>query len=226
MEVETMNASIDKKTKALTVLVACLIALALAQMYFLYVGGTPFAKNVAKAASDDSNAQTFQLAPNPKMQNLNTPIGGGSWDPFKEMDSMHKEMEKMFSQAFGRYSMSPQFNGLTQGFSFNPDADVSENDQEYVVKMDVPGVDKSKINVKLEGQRLSISGVREQESQQNAFNNEISRERSLGSFERSLTLPGPAKNDGMRVDYQNGVLTINIPKDNSPQKLHPLPMQQ
>ncbi len=232
-----MSTSIDRKTKILTTLVACLIALAAVQMYFLYEAHRQAGGNVANATTS-SGMQTFKLAPDPKTQvqsipPLNVPLNGvpstpfnaGTWDPFKEMDAMHKEMEKMFSQAFGRFSMSPQFGGLAQGFSFNPDADMSENDHEYIVKMDVPGVDKSKVDVKLEGQVLSISGVREEQSQQKAAGKEVSRERTLGSFNRTMTLPGPAKNDGMHVDYEKGVLTVTIPKDTSPHPLQPTPIQ-
>lgn len=237
-----MSTNVDSKTKVLTVLVACLIALAAVQMYFLYAMHQQTRDNIASAATlsnqdndsakDKSAPQSFHLVPGPQSGVQTSPLGAlqapfsfNAGDPFKQLDAMHKEMERMFNSAFGGSALSPQFSGLTQGFSLSANTDISETPDNYVVKMDIPGAEKAKINAQLDGQMLVISGEREQEQQQQASGKTVSKQRELGGFERALTLPGPVKKDGMQVNYDKGVLTVTVPKDTTPQKLAPLSAQ-
>jgi HSP20 family protein len=93
--------------------------------------------------------------------------------------------------------------------------------------MDIPGTDQSKVKATLEDRTLTISGIRDEEVEHKLPGKAISKERRLGEFERSITLPGPVKQDGMQVSYDKGVLTVTVPKDTTQPKSggNLLPMQ-
>jgi HSP20 family protein len=104
-------------------------------------------------------------------------------------------------------------NGMTgrHGFSFDPDIDLQETPDAYVAKLDLPGIDKDKLDIKITNGQLVVSGERNQES--DASGNGYRRmERSFGSFVKSVPVPANADAEGMKVDSANGVVTIRIPK--------------
>ncbi len=144
------------------------------------------------------------------------PFGSGAmndWDPFQEMQLMHQRMERLFNDSFGRFQSSPQFSGQSQTFQFSPDADVRDEGDHYQVLMDLPGSDKSAIEVKVEGQTLMISGKRDEQVEEKDNNGTVIRsERRSGQFQRAISLPGPVKNDAVEAHYENGVLTVTLPK--------------
>lgn len=96
------------------------------------------------------------------------------------------------------------------------DADIKETDKDMIVKMDLPGVSKDQIKVKLEDSRvLKVSGSREVDKEEQKTTPDAKyykAERQRGAFERSIKLPVPASESGIRARYENGVLTITIPK--------------
>ena len=102
------------------------------------------------------------------------------------------------------------------------DADIKETEKDMIVKMDLPGVSKDQIKIKLEdNQVLKISGSRdsEKEEQKTTQSNQYSRiERQHGAFERSIKLPVSAQDSGIQAQYDNGVLTVTIPKANEAKK--------
>ncbi|HUJ60995.1 MAG TPA: Hsp20/alpha crystallin family protein [Kofleriaceae bacterium] len=112
------------------------------------------------------------------------------WDPFREMQSF-----------FGRESEV-----------FDPDFEIADHKDRFVFRADLPGVKESDLEVKLTGNRLTISGKRESEHEDKA-DSYYACERSYGSFTRSFTLPtDQADLDHATADLRDGVLTIAIPK--------------
>ncbi|MCM8790344.1 MAG: Hsp20/alpha crystallin family protein [Candidatus Omnitrophica bacterium] len=90
--------------------------------------------------------------------------------------------------------------------------DVIENEKDFTVKADLPGMDKDKIVVTLENNRiLKISGSRESSVTEKGPNI-VRQERMEGRFERVVELPAECKNEGISASYKNGVLEIIIPK--------------
>lgn len=137
----------------------------------------------------------------------------GNWDPFKEMERMRAMTDHLYSGAFRRFNQSPQFGALAQQRVFTPGLDLTEEDGNYVVRADLPGVDRGNIEVSVEGQVLTISGKKEEAIQQkNAKGQIIRQERQMGTFQRSMTLPGPIEATRVEAQMENGVLVITIPK--------------
>ncbi|MEX0722767.1 MAG: Hsp20/alpha crystallin family protein [Gracilimonas sp.] len=95
--------------------------------------------------------------------------------------------------------------------SFMPSVDISETENEFEVSVALPGMNKEDINVDLENGRLSISGERKFESEENGKN--FHRvESSFGSFNRSFQLPDTIDENSIEAKYNNGVLNITIAK--------------
>jgi HSP20 family protein len=80
-----------------------------------------------------------------------------------------------------------------------------------VVKADLPGVDAKDLDIRVENNVLSIRGERKFEKKVNE-ENYLRVERAYGSFSRSFSLANTVNPEGIKADYQNGVLTLNIPK--------------
>ena len=108
-------------------------------------------------------------------------------------------------------------NGGNRATGFTPLVDVHEKEEEYLVKVDLPGVKADDVNVEVNENVLSISGSRVAEETGQA---QII-ERPYGSFVRTLTLPQGVDSDSIEAGYQDGVLELRIPKpaEQKPKKI-------
>lgn len=134
------------------------------------------------------------------------------WNPFEEMQRMQNEMNKIFGDMRSNFYRSPDFNSFMKPFSFSPTLDLTEEDEQFVIKVDIPGSDESNINVKVDDQRLTISATTKKSGDSNGQGNMFRSERFMGQFERSLVLPAPVRADKMKTEYKDGVLIITVPK--------------
>ena len=92
-----------------------------------------------------------------------------------------------------------------------PSVDILETENELVLKADVPGVELKDIDIQLENGTLTLKGERKFEKEEK--NKGYHRlERSYGSFVRYFTVPDTVDTENVRADYQNGVLTVALPK--------------
>lgn len=137
-------------------------------------------------------------------------FSGQPWNPYDEMQRMQDEMEKLFGDSFSRFHLNSPLGSLSK----SPAIDLQDKPDHYLVTVNAPGADESSIDVKLDGQLLTISIKTEQGKQEDEDKNGNYhyRERFVGAFHRTLTLPGPADSENMKTEYRNGVLTITIPK--------------
>jgi len=140
------------------------------------------------------------------------PFGSKNWNPFKEMQRMQNEMDKMFGDIRSQFYQDPGFDDFNKSFSFSPSVDIKDEKNKLIVTADIPGSDESNINVKLEGDQLTISANTKKSSQQNGKGNMFRSERIMGQFQRTIQLPVPVLADKMKTDYKDGVLTITLPK--------------
>lgn len=96
--------------------------------------------------------------------------------------------------------------------SFVPKVDVSEDAEAYHIHVAAPGLSKDAFKVEMEDRRLTISGERKFERQENGKRYHMV-ETQYGVFSRSFTLPADVKNDGIKAVYENGLLNVYVPKD-------------
>jgi len=92
-----------------------------------------------------------------------------------------------------------------------PKTDISENENEFLVRAEVPGIDKKDIDITLSDGLLTIKGEKKFENEEKNENYHR-RESSYGSFTRSFQLSSEIENDGIEANYRDGVLKITLPK--------------
>ncbi|MGO8822173.1 MAG: Hsp20/alpha crystallin family protein [Desulfomonilaceae bacterium] len=139
--------------------------------------------------------------------------GGSQSSPDNAMIEFKKEVDDLFSKFFGSEGWLP-----TSYFSrgFNPALDISETDEDIIVKVELPGVDPKGIEVNLAGTTLTVKGEKKEEREENTES--MHRiERSYGSFLRSITLPCEVNEEKTEATFKDGVLNLKLPK-NEPSK--------
>ena len=94
---------------------------------------------------------------------------------------------------------------------WSPAVDIAENENELLLTADVPGVKMEDVEIKLEDGTLTVAGHREFE-QQNERGGYHRIERSYGAFQRAFSLPESVELDKVSASYENGVLTVHLPK--------------
>lgn len=130
------------------------------------------------------------------------------WDPFREMMSLREAMDSLFENAL----VGPTAGGSqeqTGGWAMP--LDVVENEDAFVIKASVPGINPEDLDVTVNGDVLTIRGEMKQEEEKKG-DRYVMRERRKGMFSRSVALGAPVKADAVQADYANGVLTLTIPK--------------
>ena len=129
-----------------------------------------------------------------------------AWTPFRDMVNMQREVGHLFDSLFADVDGGGNFVA-----SWSPRADVIENNEAYIIKAELPGVNKNDVKITLRENVLTIKGEKKQEKEENGKN--FHRvERSYGSFERSFALPAEVKDDKIDAAYKDGILTITLPK--------------
>jgi HSP20 family protein len=136
-----------------------------------------------------------------------SPFGFGSQraDPFQ---LLRREMEQLFDNVGG--TQGEPFAG--GGNIVAPRMDISEDEQAFRVSAELPGARPEDVEVIVEDDVLTIRAERTQERETNRRNYHL-LERSVGVFQRSLRLPAPVDPGQVQAAFDNGVLTVTIPKD-------------
>src|SRR2546430_4930828 len=127
------------------------------------------------------------------------------WEPFRGVITLQGQINRLFNDAFERTGEESNLS------AWAPAVDIYETEHELVVKADLPDVDPQDLDIGVENNILTIRGERKFEKKVNE-ENYLRVERAYGSFARSFTLANSANSDAIKADYQNGVLTLTIPK--------------
>lgn len=127
------------------------------------------------------------------------------WEPAREMMTLREAMDRLFDDAFTRPL------GISNGNWSVPAVDMYQTDNEVVVKAALPGIKADEVQINVTGEVLTLKGEtkHEEEKKEKAYH---LREQRWGSFERSIALPTEVVADKAKADFENGVLTITLPK--------------
>jgi HSP20 family protein len=127
------------------------------------------------------------------------------WEPVREMMTLREAMDRLFDDAFTR-----PLNLRDGGWSA-PAVDMYQTDDEVVVKVALPGFKADEVQIQVTGDVLSLRGEMKHEEEQEDKSWHI-REHRWSSFERSIALPTEVRADRANADFENGILTITLPK--------------
>jgi len=126
--------------------------------------------------------------------------------------TLHREVDRLFDDFFRGFDRFPtsafREERLTE---FSPKINISENDKEIEVTVEVPGMDQNDVEINLRDDILTIRGEKKQEKEEKD-KEYYHVERSYGSFYRSLQIPCEVEQDKVKATFKKGVLKINLPK--------------
>jgi HSP20 family protein len=127
------------------------------------------------------------------------------WEPFRGAATLQEQVNRLFGNV--QEHSGEESNRTT----WAPAVDIYETEHELVVKADLPEIDPKDLDIRVENNILTIRGERKFEKKVNE-ENYLRVERAYGSFSRSFSLANTVNSEAINADYQNGVLTLTIPK--------------
>ena len=129
------------------------------------------------------------------------------WNPTRDLLNLNEEMNRLVQNVFpGETRETSLFKG-----SWNPAVDISEDDDNFFLNVELPGLTKDDVKVKYEEGVLTITGEKKAEKE-DKDRNYHRIERSYGKFERSFRITSQILADKINADFSNGVLSITLPK--------------
>jgi HSP20 family protein len=131
-----------------------------------------------------------------------------SWDPIGDLVSLQDRMNRLFHEATERTTRGEQDGGLEiERADWLPPADIYNGESEYILAIDLPGINRDELEISLDDDRLTVRGERviEREGGQRA-------ERPHGRFVRKFGVPATVDQKAIAAEYKDGVLRIRLPK--------------
>lgn len=130
------------------------------------------------------------------------------WKPLEELKELEERIVSLFEK--GPRSKHGEKEDLKM-VDWAPSVDITEDDKEYLIKAEAPGVKREDLKVNVQNGVLTISGERQSEKEEK--NKKVHRvERSYGSFARSFTLPEDAEDEELSAQFKEGILAVHLPK--------------
>lgn len=131
------------------------------------------------------------------------------WSPLfssrRDLNGLRNDFDQLFDSLIS--GTTPRANANL----FAPAADIHENPEAYLIRLDLPGIAQKDVKVTIMGDTLTIRGERKLEERKDQDNVHY-RERLFGTFERSFTLSAPVRADQVKASYKDGVLEVRVPK--------------
>lgn len=129
------------------------------------------------------------------------------WNPFRELEEIQNRLGSLFPRTAVR-GLGQEAMTVSE---WTPLVDITEDEKEYLIKAELPEVNKEDVKVTVENGILTITGERKFEKEEKG--KKYHRiERAYGSFVRSFTLPESAAGDKVSADFKDGVLKVHLPK--------------
>ena len=128
------------------------------------------------------------------------------WEPFRELMAMQDRMTRLFDETLSRVWKEEAVRGV-----WSPPVDIVERENELVLKIDLPEVEQSEIDIRVEENTLIIQGERKFVKEV-SDENYIQIERPYGTFRRTFTLPRMIDQEGIKASCNEGVLKVVLPR--------------
>ncbi|MEZ7007531.1 Hsp20/alpha crystallin family protein [Streptomyces sp. AD55] len=129
------------------------------------------------------------------------------WDPFREFEELRTRMDRLMRSAFP--APGGGFPGAGPEDAWAPAADIEETADAYVLELELPGVDKDRITVEVDGGELGVHGEVEERERTGVMRR---RTRRVGRFDYRTALPPNADTERVGAELADGVLTVRVPK--------------
>lgn len=130
------------------------------------------------------------------------------WQPMRELDLLHRQMDRLFEGLADRDFPIPAVNGEMK---WMPAIELQETDTEIVLKAAIPGIEAKDLDVQVSPEAVMLKGEHQQESkteEKGYYRSEF----NYGQFARTVPLPSTVKHDQVKSTFKDGVLTLTLPK--------------
>ncbi len=131
------------------------------------------------------------------------------WEPIKGFDPFGKSFDRLFEESVR--ALSPNTSRDSEQEAWSPKVDIYEDDDRYILKADLPGLNKEDIQVDLNDNTLRISGEKKN-VEKTSKDNYVRLERKYGKFVRSFTVSDNIDTQNIKANYKDGVLEVTLPK--------------
>jgi HSP20 family protein len=134
---------------------------------------------------------------------------GHHWDPLRDLVTLQDRMNRLFEDTAQRRSRGEDEEGdrEMEQADWYPAADVYNREQEYLIMLDLPGIERDALEISLDENRLTIAGSRAVDDQ-----NQQRVERPHGRFLRRFGVPATVDQKAVTAEYKDGVLRVRLPK--------------
>ncbi len=126
--------------------------------------------------------------------------------PLNELMGIRDDFDRLLSDTFRMFD-----DGYGERVGWKPAVDMEENQEEYIIKAEIPGIKKEDIKISMADNKVMIGGEITEEKDIQEKNYYL-RERARGKFSRGFTLPTPIDSNKSEAVYKDGVLTLRLPK--------------
>lgn len=126
------------------------------------------------------------------------------WNPAQELATLHNRMANCYHGNLDNEECPTQAN-------WTPAADVFESETDYKLALELPGIDRKDIDVKLENHSLQVSGERKCPETEGSWQGNL-KERAYGKFSRRFSLPKDVDNTQLAAEFKDGLLQVTLPK--------------
>lgn len=133
------------------------------------------------------------------------------FNPFEEILKMQKEMDSIFERFHQKMMKDDMFSKFTFSFPSTPAMDLVDKGDSYVLKADMPGAEKNKIDITVEDRVLKIEAETSKDKKEKG-KGYLKQERFTSSYMRMITLPEDSNAKKFESEYKDGVLKVTIPK--------------
>jgi len=133
------------------------------------------------------------------------------WNPFRELESLRREMDRLFDDVFERGPFVEPVSEEQPNRVWAPACDLYETDKEIVIKVNLPGVSKNNVEVIVTEDSITIKGQAKEETEVRE-KNYYRKELNYGAFQRVIPLPVAVKSDEAKATFKDGILEIRAPK--------------
>ena len=129
------------------------------------------------------------------------------WEPLRDLMTTQRGFDRLFKEAFTPFFGEGELSTRT----WAPPVDIYENENDIVLKAELPGIDPKDVEVRVEDNTLYLKGERkfEKEVKDESYHR---IERSYGSFARSFSLPNSINAEKVKAEFKDGLLTLTLPK--------------
>ena len=129
------------------------------------------------------------------------------WNPLHDLVSLQDRMNRLFEDASQRRAVESEASDEVEGADWYPAADVFENESEYTVAVDLPGIDRATLDISVDDNRLAIRGTKP-----GLGTTQHRVECPRGKFLRTFSVPASVDQNDIKAEYKDGVLQVHLPK--------------